>query len=473
MKRQIGWFRFGLAMTCLAVMVQAAPPAMAEEDGARPNVVLIVLDTLRADRLTAERNGIPLMPNLRRFSEESLDFAHAVSPCSWTRPAMASLFTSLYVDTHGVHYSEDAEDPTVKSHAVPESMQTMASYLKRAGYATAGIQTNAHAHGDLGFAQGFDSYEFKSDAKADWVTARALEIAKEAESAKEPYFLYAHYLDPHDKYAPPERYRSQLGCPEKLDETDTQWATDLFTCVLDKGHHMVGLKEKRDVADASPVGMEAVRTLYDGEVKFLDDELGKLLAYLDEHRENTIVVIVTDHGEEFWDHGFLMHSLTLYEEQIHVPLIVRGPGLEPRLVEETVETLDVLPTVADLLGLAPNPLWQGLSLLADGRDAQRPAFSSTRTLWPKYKIHVEQVQLDNWKLIVDRTSGGEMLFDLGADPGEAVNLSEKHPARVLELRALLERHNQRNAAHAEMVERPEEVSVDEELKEQLRALGYF
>jgi arylsulfatase A-like enzyme len=453
-----------------AAVLIAATPAQAKAE-TRPNVVLVVLDTLRADRVEAERDGVPLMPNLKRFMAGATNFTHAVSPSSWTRPAVASLFTSLYVDTHRVFYSSgDPVGDKIGTDVLPDTMETMASFLKEAGYATAGIQVNSHLDESLGFARGFDSYEYKYNARADWVTARALQIL---DAAKEPHFLYVHYMDPHDRYDPPSKYRALMGVPEDLDDTDRRWTENFYDCVLDLGYFLGGFKSEREYPDPSPRGMEAVRALYDGEVKYLDDQLGPLLERLAEAEGGTLTIVVADHGEEFWDHGFLMHSIRLYEEQVHVPFAIRGPGMAASRIPETVETLDILPTIAGILGMPPREHWQGTDLFAPGRNGTRPAFSSTRSIAKRFGIHVDQVQLGNLKLVLDRVSGQTELYDLKTDPGERVNLAAERPEVVADLSRLLDAHAKPNAERAQAFGEDKQVGLNAELAQELKALGYF
>ena len=456
-------------LVVLAVFLSSATLSQAEER--QPNVVLIVLDTLRADRVEGERNGVPLMPNLKRFLGGGTDFKNAVSPCSWTRPAVASLFTSLYVDTHRVYYSSgDVVEGEVRTDVLADTMETMAEYLKAAGYATTGIQVNSHLDASLGFGRGFDSYEYKFNAPAEWVTGCAMEALDAREG---PQFLYVHYMDPHEPYAPPAEYRKLMGVPEDLNETDRLWTEQLSECAVDLGYFLGGFKSKRKYDDPSPRGMEAVRALYDGEVKYLDDQLGALLDRLAKDGENTVTVVVADHGEEFWDHGFLLHSIRLYEEQVHVPFGIRGLHVEANEVTEAVETIDILPTLAVLLGLPGRPHWQGRDLFAAGRGARRPAYSTTRSIVKRYGIHTDQVRLGNAKLVVNRASNQVELYDLRADPGEKTNIAPTLPEAVAGLRRLLDAHVKINAERAKALGESNQIGLDKELAQELRDLGYF
>ncbi len=436
----------------------------------KPNVVLVVLDALRADRVFAERNRTPLMPWLARFTQQAVRFNHAVTPCTWTRPAMASILTSLHVDTHQVYFSSDPRDKDhVLSDALPKSFETMAAYLKKAGYHTVAVQTNGNLTNELGFAEGFDSYEFDHDAPAKAVTDRALARLDRLEA---PFFLYVHYLDPHLPYTPPDSYRKLLGFPPPLDPKELEVVTHFMDYFWDYVDFLTGAKPKPDMPPLSPEAQEAVRTLYDGEARYLDDELGRFLDRLRARYPDSILVILADHGEHFWEHGYLGHGMTMYEEELHVPLVISAPGLAPRVVDETVDTVDVLPTIAALLGLAPNPGWQGSSLFANRPDgAMTPAFSYTRAPWPACNVDREMVIVGNQKLIADRRNRKLELYDLAADPKERKDLAADRPKAVETLRALLDKHREENI-EARKNSKRRQVQLDEATRGRLRELGY-
>lgn len=435
----------------------------------RPNVVLIILDTLRADRLEAIRAGVPVMPKLRAFAEESLYFTRAISPCTWTRPAVASIFTGLDVDAHALYFSAaPGEEGSTRSDVLPALIETMAEFLNKAGLATIGIQTNPNLRPEFGFARGFDEYLFHHNADADVVTSLALD---KVGGSTEPYFLYVHYMDVHIPYAPPEKYRALFGPPPDLPESD-QYAVDNFIeHFWDHVNHWTGAKDERDFPPMGPEGQEEINTLYDAEARFMDDEVGRLLDTLTSRDENTLFIILSDHGEQFWEHGGLGHGATLYEEELRVPLIVRGPGIAAARMNMNVSTLEVLPTVADFLGLDRDPLWQGVEGLQSPKSGEA-RFSQTHSSWESLNIHVETVVLENMKLISDKTSGKVELYDLAADPLERENLAAKHGDRVAELLALLDAHREANDALRSKVVPGVPVYLNQQVLDELEAIGY-
>ena len=439
------------------------------------NVVLIVLDTLRADRVFAERNGVPLMPHLSRFARDCLQFTHANTPCTWTRPAMASILTSLYVDTHQVFYGNNPKESNeAKSDALSKSFENMATYLKRAGYATAVIQTNGNLVADFGFAEGFDSYEYlPGDPAADVVSPHA--IARLAE-LREPFFFYVHFMDPHPPYTPPQKCRDLFGWPPPISDEElavVNNADDKFMKYLyDHCDYMVGNKPKPSFTPLSPAAQEAVRTLYDGEVRSLDDELAKLIDALLKEKPNSIIIVLADHGEHLWEHGYMGHGLTMYEEELRVPLFFRSPGLPPQVVDREVSIVDVLPTVAGLLGLPASRGWQGRSLLSPEPDnALSPVFSHTYAPYPSLNTEVEALKMGRLKLIVDRKKNRAELYDMANDSHEKTDLAAQRPDVVATFKKLLDEHRNQNIQARGGVQR-QSVGVSPDLQDQLRRLGY-
>lgn len=466
-----------VAMFWLAGLARHRTPSLGTKPlAARPlekaNVVFVVLDACRADRIGATRNGIPVTPTLNRLAKESLCFERAVAPCTWTKPSMASVFTSLYVDTHQVFYSADfGQGDTTTSDALPASIETIASYLKRAGYSSVGIQTNANLTEALGFAQGFDVYLFQNAADADWVTALAIE---EVRKRTRPFFLYAHYMEPHAPYDPPERYRALFGPLEPLSPAEQRAVSQSLPYLLDKAYHELGIRDERRFQELSPQGRERLRLLYDAECRFMDDELAKLCAFLESEHENTLLIIVADHGEEFWEHGSMGHGQTMYQEQLAVPFLIQGPGIVPQTRHEPVNTIHILPTVAAYLGLEPKPSWQGQDLLAH-LDIQQdsPVFSNTYGSFPRVNVAVEMVMQGDTKLILDGAAGAVELYNLAADPRERRNVAPQRPDTVQEMSRWLAEHRKTNLRHHAATGIPATVHPPPSLLEQLEALGYL
>lgn len=458
----------GAGLLCLSLAAGRGATGKVQGRATGPNVVLIVLDALRADRVEAERGGVPVMPHLAQFAQESAYYPNAVTQCTWTRPSMATLFTSLHVDTHQVYFSTDPNDPAQpKSDALPAALETMASYLRARGYGTAAVQTNVNLIEEFGFAAGFDRYVYKENAPANEVTAAALELLK-AEPG--PFFLYAHYIDPHLPYDPPEPYRRMFGWPPPLNPEELAVATDFLDYFWDTCDVLIGRKAARELPPLSAAGEEAVRTLYDGEARFVDEEAYRLLEHIRARFPNTIVIITADHGEHFWDHGYLGHGLTLYEEELRVPLALSGPGVEPGRDTAPVGLIDLLPTVAALLGLPAQPQWQGRSFRGAPPEPLR-AYSFTRGPWTGCNTYREMVREGEMKLILDRRTDGVELYDMAADPLERHNLAAERPEEAQALRATLEAHRER-CIQARRGGAAASVALPPEVRDQLRGLGY-
>lgn len=434
-----------------------------------PNVVFIVLDALRADRIDAVRNGEPVMPHLARFGTENVRFTRAYSPSSWTRPAMASIMTSLYVDAHQVNFGPGAHTgPDAPNDMLPKSAETLGQFLKKAGYATSAVQTNANCTRALGFAEGYDRYEELGSVGAKAVTDQAL---AQLALAKAPFLMYVHYIDPHIPYQPPEAYRERFGFPPALSQEELKTVTNFMDYFWDHVDVYRGVKSQRDFAELSPEAKEAVRTLYDGEARFVDDELARFLSTLRQERPNTIIVICADHGEHFWDHGCLGHGLTLYGEETAVPLFISAPGMAPKTIDTVTNTIGIVPTIASLLHLAPNPKWQGTDIFAT--EKAQPAFSRSRGSWPICsRSDLGSVVDGSLKLIMGNTSGVTELYDLTADPHEQHNIAADRPADTERLKGLLARHLQSNI-QARTAASAQSAPLDAATADQLKALGYM
>lgn len=456
---------FGLTITCYARY--DGPPPRA------PNVVFLLLDTVRADRVGATRNGIPITPHLDAFAQDAAVFTNAVTPCSWTKPAMASIFTSLYVDAHKVLYSarnEDPEHPT--SDVLPDTFETMTEWLAAAGYETFGVQTNANLTRPMGFAQGFDEarYVFQNGWRADWVTVQALYALDEL---REPFFLYCHYMDPHAPYDPPQSYRTLFGQePDLTDQDRALLENDAFMAYcLDRVKCALGLQAVPAMPEFSPQGKNFVLQLYDSEIRFMDDQLGPLLDRVQAKYPHSIIVVASDHGEEFWERGGMGHGATLHQEQIRVPLMIRAPGLAPGPVDTPAELLDILPTIAGLLGRDPSPGWQGIDLFT-ADVTHEPRFSRTYGPWQDLRVNAEAAIEGGAKLIRDNARAIAQLFDLATNPEERADRATNDPDRASGLAALLDAHRAENQAIGGTAA-TQQTPLDDETRALLDAVGYI
>ncbi len=433
-----------------------------------PNIVLIVLDAFRHDHLGKEFSGVALTPFLDALREQSAVFENAVTPCSWTRPAMASVYTAMHVDAHQVYYGSSPKDgDIVMSDVLSEHLPNMATYLKSLGFTTLGIQANGNLAEPFGFHHGFDVYNVIHQMDAAKTTAMCLESINNVPG---PFFLYAHYMDTHAPYEPPARYREMLGYPpEGLAAGELAIVEDFVDYMYAHGKQATGRPDAQPFVPLSATGMEAVRTLYAGEVRYSDDELKRLITSIQAKQPNTIIIITADHGEHFWDHGFLGHGITLYDSELRVPLFVMGPNIQAQSIEHPVSIVNVLPTIAGLLNTQPLEHWQGNDLFNEAHS--RPVFSHTRGPSPDWLTHLEMVIHDGMKLIVDHKRETVELYDWLQDPEEAANLAEERRETVEALQALLTRHLRENTRARRSLR--EETTLDPEIQEQLRRLGYM
>ncbi|HEX2484704.1 MAG TPA: sulfatase [Myxococcota bacterium] len=411
-----------LAVLALLVGAAAAGAWLACAARERPrNLVLLSIDTLRRDRLGAYGYDRPTSPVLDALAARGVVFEGASAPSSWTVPSHGSLLTGLSPQAHGATGAVQRLDPRA---------ETLAGWLRQHGYATAAVVNTVLLSAKRGFAGGFDHFELVlgPEPAAPEIHARALRWLDGARERR-PFFLFLHYYDVHSDYAPAPAYRELLVSPYRgpADGTTEQ------------------LKAARlGRLSLAPDDARHLSELYDAEIRQLDDELGRFFAALEERGllADTAIVVTSDHGEEFGEHGGVLHGRTLYGELVDVPLILAGPGVPAgRRVSGPASLLDVFPTVTALLGVPAPPYVEGTDLWSDGAlrpPAARPLFFATD--WWLGRADGEwkrAVERDGWKLHVAHPGAAAELYDLGADPGERRNVAADEPARVEALRGLL------------------------------------
>ncbi len=435
-------------------------------DRVKPNIVLIVMDAFRADKVGAQRNGVPLTPFLNSLTEEGACFSRAVTNCTWTRPAMASLYTSLYVDAHQVVYDTHVPEEVSAYAALSPELDTIATVLKDAGYATIGIQTNGNLFPEFGFDRGFDVYRTSLDDIGSLVTDWAIE---EINQASAPFFLYVHYMDPHLPYDPPQEYRDMMGyTPGSLAPEEREIVENFRDYLMAHCKIKTGQISQMPFAPLSDAGREAVKCLYDACIRYTDDEVRRLVESVRAKASDTVFVILADHGEHFWDHDLLGHGITLYDCELRIPLFLFGGSVTPGKMDWPVEIVDILPTIAKLIGLSPLDSWQGKEMFSS---EVRPVYAKTRSNSPAWNTDLESVIFEGRKLILNRRDGDVQLYDWPGDAGEIHNLAEKEPESVERLRGMLEQQYRLNLRARQGVH--QETTIDEETREQLRRLGYM
>ena len=426
-----------VAALCLAIFASCETEAPAPE---RPNVVLIVIDTLRADHVSALGYELNTTPRLERLAERSAVFEQAVSHSPWTRTSMASLISGLQPST-SVQLCSDSSGANCS--VVPRSVTTLAETLAGQGYDCRGVAANVNVEAAFGFGQGFGEYvSLPPDTRStEAVTDQALEWLGEFD-AERPFFLYAHYLDPHSPYEPPPGFRREFR-------------TDAY----DVGPHSAQLQSK-----------------YDAEIAAVDASLGRLLGELDELglAGRTALVTVSDHGEEFNDHGGWNHGYTMYDELLRVPLLLTLPGVTDGglRVGEQVRLIDVMPTVLDYVGVSASAELHGSSLLPSLRTG---VWEERSALSEMGNTTVTSLREPPWKLLHDEESGTNRLFDIVADPRERTDLASEHPDVVAAMLESMRELRARARADGEQYPRDdlEDLELTEEQLEMMRALGYI
>jgi arylsulfatase A-like enzyme len=429
-----------------------------------PNLLVVSIDTLRADHTSPYGYGRDTTPGLSALAAQGTLFAVAYAPSPSTAPSHATLFTGQYPGSHGLLKNGIDLDGR---------MRTLAEILGEHGYQTAAVVSSFVLDARFGFDQGFGTYlddfpkdeakgkvdtwedhevEGGFDARADDTTRRVLRWLWLDRDAERPFFLFVHYFDPHTPYSPP---------PGTL----LRFPPDPYPA---------------GAGDAGDRRREGIRG-YDAEIVFADQEVGRLLEELDrlELAGETLVVVTADHGEGLLDHGFWRHGVDVHEEAVRIPLVVRWPGVVAagRRSDAPVELVDLAPTLLDLLGVDHSPEhFEGRSLAAYLRgegelDADDPVFLYRRNYDPTVvkdeQLAGEQhgVRRGHWKLI-DRSQGDDALYDLARDPGERDNRIDAEPERAAALRRLLDEWR---SGHAEPSAPP---ALDPEERRALEALGY-
>jgi arylsulfatase A-like enzyme len=444
------------------------------------NVVLIVIDALRSDHLPFygyERNTAPFLMEL---SKQAVVFENTFSASSWTSPGTASIFTSLYPYQHGVLMGllaiRNAQkiDPDIKINRIPEEITTITEVLKENGFQTYGIADNLNIGKRQGFNQGFDKFMTFMYRDAANVNKTAKGWRKKLQ-ANGKYFLYLHYMEPHAPYHPREPWFNRYYRP--ANHTPDKGGPNTAPA---RGHSKTGITgEDGGYQDGTnPASMAERRkrriAAYDSEINFADRHIKELFE-LFQWDKNTLVIVTADHGEGLWDHGMMAHGKTLFREEIQVPLMVYLPGKKiARRVSTNVGTIDILPTIRDLVGLPKDQVYEGASLvpLIDGSDnvqelEKRNLFAY---LWVKTKeeIHWKSTIYKKWHFII-KMPEFRLLYSLLLDQTEQDNKFTRARAAALELEKRFEdfmktckKYKQKSARY----------KLDKKKTDQLKSLGY-
>ncbi|MBI2084056.1 MAG: sulfatase [Candidatus Aenigmarchaeota archaeon] len=397
------------------------------------NVLIIGIDTLRPDHSSAFGYSKDTTPNLAEFADESYVFSNAISAAPWTVPSFMTMFTGAYPSDHKVVNKYEIFDETRQvisnlKKLSPEAV-TLTEMLKSYNYSTAGFTGDAGVSAQFGYGSGFDYYlDDKAFAGLDHSANPALEWLKANKTG--PFYMFLHGYDLHGQYDITGSFSGRF-----LD--------------FDYNGSFTGSKKEEAVLREKVVANEPLNltgddarfwlAVYDEKVYNADQRFGQFWREFKEMGldRNTIVIIVSDHGEEFYEHQMFDHGHSLYDELIHTALIMHLPSGERRVVTDQVRTIDILPTIFDILGkpVPANAIKQvrGESLVPvmSGGHWQRDAFSET-----DYRLYTHKRSIrtyDGWKFIKTFEDGRTELYNLNTDPGEQANLNETQRQKAYEL----------------------------------------
>jgi arylsulfatase A-like enzyme len=462
----------------------------------RPNVILIVLDTLRADHLSCYGYERKTSPRIDALAQEAIKFDNCYSTANWTVPGHASIFTGKYSVSHGAHksLSESASNrsPANPFFCYPLSQEelTLAEILKGEGYQTAAIISNFGCVTPMfGLDQGFDfffnkpSFTYRSATAtlmqktkflfdeigpyqsrfrlAETINGEVFDWLDGERQENVPFFLFINYMDTHDPYFPPPAYQRLYPgkIPGRMGDVH----------IYGERHLSVSEEEKQHLISQ-----------YDGEIAYLDESLARLLAKVKAEGlfEESVIVVTSDHGEYLGEHTLYGHSIGLYNPVLKVPLLIKphagcGHSLDSSM-RKVVQTIDILPTILTILDI---PLPEGIQGNSLTGDVAHPIVAE-HDVGPGYRStfggrfaseHTALIE-DGYKLILSKTGDAE-LFNLSEDPGETENLAGSREYLSLQLSAAVEEW--RNSVTVKDLETAPVPELDEESLRNLKALGYM
>lgn len=452
-----------------------------------PNVLFILIDTWRADHAGFLGYARPVSPTLDALAAEGVVFERAMAQSSWTKPSVATLLTGLLPSRHHAVSQAIPETP-VRAFRLNPRLTTFVELLHGKGWQTAMWSDNPNITPPVGFAQGAES--FRDYFHEPCHPERCGELPEilgdvdrwftEQRDEARPFCLYVHVMDAHYPFEPPEEYRGRFdAAPSDLQLTGP--------IVHD---YMTG---KRSEENLTPERLTSLIARYDEELLAVDHQLGAFLQRVRREHPDTVIVLSGDHGEEFYEHGNLGHSHALWQELVHVPLVVWAPGLAPARVSTQVRLMDVCPTILELVGLAgalPGLQGESLAPVMAGREtADRPApmevGGDQKPCWQwrglsdgRHKLLRREADLPTLHPIpelAEEDAGARPiwhLYDVARDPGERVNLASEERARAEALFATLAARGWYVEPEALLGLKASALEMDEGITEQLEALGY-
>ena len=479
-------FIFLCALTGLKGLLSHSPDQPLKS-GNRPvkRIILLSVDTLRPDYLSCYNSEAIRTPGIDQLADDGVLFQHAFSTAPWTLPAFASVMTGLPVSIHMTFQPE---------HVLPDTLRTLAEILHDAGYYTAAIGSNQNLAKSKNICQGFDEYHFfpvpafqnlygyslgaslyyyfildrrlESSASTGELTEMAVNWLKTHRD--DPFFLWLHYLDPHLPYSPPKSYIKDIKPPAGMPRTLMADAAS---------------KIRSGIFKLSPGKKEYIKRLYNAEIEYVDDNIALLIDTLKEMDlyEGTLIVFLSDHGEEFWEHGGFEHGHTLYNELLWIPFIVKPAGIpsEHRIktVRKKVSVLNIMPTILEQFGIDPERKgWYEESLSVCWHKGssgykEKPIVSTGLLYFENRRSVIDR----DMKYIRFNESDRDELYNLSDDPRELFPIQKSSFRAVLRARKLLENEDKESQKIRKMlgVLGSKESALSPEARKALKSIGYF
>ena len=441
----------------VATACSRAPVDAPVENEARRNLVIVVIDALRADKVGCYGSEVGLTPRIDELAERALVFRNAYSNATFTFPSTASLFTSTLPPVHRITHDEKRQEimRRLSDHYV-----LLPEVFKDAEYTTALLTFPGWVSPTANYLQGVDVHSESERSDTD-----LLRLANEFVSAHadRPFFLYLHFIDMHDYWFPQHLFDGAdpeaLGLSEAFMSLRGMKIPEAYEA-LAKTLNQPGVLSDRD--------LEYLQSVYDRRLRDTDRVIGQLADHIESLglTDDTVLVVTSDHGEQFGEHGRLVHGGdAFYNELIHIPMVISNPVLFPdRVVATTPMTsIDLGPTVLDLVGLPIPEVFQGESLL-DRTDSERVVYATDGRTWKA----ISRV----WSFILSEVLGREELYHIAGDPGETRNLADERPDMVQVGRRHIQQMRGLCAQHPYLAINVDEVVMDDDQMERLRSLGY-
>jgi len=452
-----------------------------------PNFVIILLDSVRADHLSCYGYPQNTSPHIDSLAAQGITFNHAICQAPWTFPSVFSMLSGYYPHKQGTWIIKKEGTPWWQNLMKPSTtIPLLSELLQEAGYRTWAFSTNTYINDQRMKERGFEEFQYIWKAPAMEVVNYGIEKMREAENSSNPFFLYLHFMDAHHPLQPPEQYYNLFPCSDrKQNEKRHEW--------------WEFKKHAEQEGEAFENYREHKISLYDGTIRYMDDEIGRLLVELEGSSlaHDTVVVVLADHGDEFWDHADFQalhyksfqerqgvsHGHTLFQELIWVPLIITTfpshKGLsslrlqQPAIVEEAVPLVDLVPTLLSLAELLPSTQFDGTSVVALMNQSLSPAAGTTGTY--RRSIFSESTASGSMKIslieypykFIYAQGETNALFNIDEDQAEKENLIEEKGTVASSMAEKIFRF---------IEEKPpptEELSVSEEDRKKLEALGYI